>query len=59
MASCGLPAGIGRAALERLRWIFCHTGKVPLVTSDAISPYEFDQFSGEISFAHIGIDRSF
>ena len=30
-----------------------------LITSDAVSPYEYDQFSGEISFAHIGIDRSF
>ena len=29
-----------------------------VVTSDAVSPYEFDQFSGEVSFAHIGIDRS-
>jgi len=29
-----------------------------IVTSDAVSPYEFDQFSGEISFAHVGVDRS-
>ena len=29
-----------------------------LITSDAVSPYEFDQFSGEISYARVGIDRS-
>lgn len=44
---------------EVVPWIpYLEANKV-LITSDAISPYEYDQFSGEISFAHIGIDRSF
>ena len=29
-----------------------------IVVSEAVDPYEYDQFSGEISFAHIGVDRS-
>lgn len=29
-------AGAAAAALEHLRWLFCHTGKVPLVTADAV-----------------------
>ena len=39
-------------------WIPYLAANKLVITSDAISPYEFDQFSGEISFAHIGIDRS-
>jgi ABC-type transport system substrate-binding protein len=43
---------------EVVPWIPYLEANKLVVTSDAISPYEFDQFSGEISFAHIGIDRS-
>ncbi|MBW3594035.1 MAG: hypothetical protein KY391_00540 [Actinobacteria bacterium] len=44
---------------EVVPWIPYLDANKLIVTSDAVTPYEFDQFSGEISFAHIGIDRSF
>lgn len=43
---------------EVVPWIPYLEANKLIVTSDAVEPYEFDQFSGEISFAHIGIDRS-
>ena len=52
------------AALDRhlmtevVPWIPYLEARKIVITSDAVSPYEFDQFSGEISFAHVGIDRS-
>ena len=52
------------AALDRrlmtdiVPWVPYLEANKLIITSDAVSPYEFDQFSGEISFAHIGIDRS-
>lgn len=42
---------------EVVPWIPYLAANKLIVTSDAVSPYGFDQFSGEISFAHIGIDR--
>ena len=44
--------------LEIVPWIPYLDAHKLVVTSDAVRPYEFDQFSGEISFAHVGIDRS-
>lgn len=43
---------------EVVPWIPYLEANKLVITSDAVSPYEFDQFSGEISLAHIGIDRS-
>jgi ABC-type transport system substrate-binding protein len=43
---------------EVVPWIPYLEARKLVITSDAVSPYEFDQFSGEISFAHVGIDRS-
>jgi peptide/nickel transport system substrate-binding protein len=47
-----------RIMTEVVPWIPYLEANKLVVVSDAIAPYEFDQFSGEISFAHIGIDRS-
>lgn len=44
--------------VEIVPWIPYLDAHKLVVTSDAVRPYEFDQFSGEISFAHVGIDRS-
>lgn len=52
------------AALDRklmteiVPWIPYLEANKLIITSDAVTPYEFDQFSGEISFAHIDVDRS-
>ncbi len=46
-----------KVMLEVVPWIPYLDANKLVFTSDAISPYEFDQFSGEISFAHVGIDR--
>ena len=42
---------------EVVPWIPYLEANKLIVTSDAVTPYGFDQFSGEISFAHIGIER--
>lgn len=47
-----------RLMTEVVPWIPYLEARKIVITSDAVSPYEFDQFSGEISFAHVGIDRS-
>jgi len=53
------------AALDRklmtevVPWIPYLEANKLIVTSDRVTPYEFDQFAGEISFAHIGLTRSF
>lgn len=47
-----------RLMTEVVPWIPYLAANKLVITSDAVVPYQFDQFSGEISFAHIGIDRS-
>ena len=47
-----------RLMTEVVPWIPYLAANKLVITSDAVIPYQFDQFSGEISFAHIGIDRS-
>ena len=42
---------------EVVPWIPYLEANKLVVASDAVTHYGFDQFSGEISFAHIGIDR--
>lgn len=47
-----------KLTVEIVPWVPYLDATKLLITSDAVSGYEFDQFSGEISFAHIGVDRS-
>ena len=43
--------------LELVPWIPYLDATKLVITSDAVRPYEFDRFSGELSFAHAGVNR--